>query len=256
MSHTGRHGSVELQLAFHLQVGTQSLGLVEGVAHLVHVLALAGAQGGVAQEGDLGIDAEDLSGVGGLQGDFHQLVLSGLDVDGAVAHGQDLAVTGSGGTDQNEAGGDDLAAGLGLDQLQSGTDGISSGVGGTAQQSVRVTHLHQHGAKVVGLHQSGAALVLGHLALAQLHHGSDHLVHVGEVGGIDDLSAADVEADLLGSGLDLIGIAHQNGGQEGTGQQTGGSFQNAGIGALGEDNLPGMGLQLFDQKFKHVRIPP
>ncbi len=38
------------------------------VAHLVHVLALAGTHGGVAEEGDLGIDAEHLGGSGSLQG--------------------------------------------------------------------------------------------------------------------------------------------------------------------------------------------
>ena len=38
---------------------------------------------------------------------------------------------------QNEAGGDDLVAGLGLDQLQGGTDGVGGGVGGAAQQGSR-----------------------------------------------------------------------------------------------------------------------
>ena len=47
-------------------------------------------------------------------------------------------------------------------------------------------------------------------------------------------------------------VSDQDGGQEGTGQQAGGRLQNAGIRALSEDNLPGMGLQLFDQKFKHL----
>ena len=135
--------------------------------------------------------------------------------------------------------------------MQSGTDGISGGVGGAAQQSVGVAHLHQHGAEVVGLHQSGTALLLGHLALAQFHHGGDHLVHVLEGGGIDDLGAANVEADLLGGGLNVSRVAYQNGGQEGTGQQTGGSLQNAGIGTLGENDLAGMGLQFLDQELKH-----
>ena len=42
--HTGRNGGVELQLAVHVQVGGQSLQLVAGVAHFVHVLALAGTK--------------------------------------------------------------------------------------------------------------------------------------------------------------------------------------------------------------------
>ena len=98
------------------------------------------------------------------------------------------------------------------------------------------------------------ALVLGHFALAQLHHGGNHLVHLGESGGINDFGAPDIEANLLGGRLDLIGVAHQHGGQEGTGQQTGGSLQNAGIGALGEDDLAGMGFELLNQEFKHERF--
>ena len=250
--HAGRDGGVELQLAVHIQIGGQGLESAAGIAHLVHILALAGTQGGIAEVSHLGIDAEDLGGGGGLQADLHQLILGGLDVDGAVAHGQNLAVAGGRGTDQNEAGGHDLVAGLGLDDLQGGTDRVGGGIGGAAQQSVGIAHLHQHGAEVVGLLEELAALLLTHLALAQLHQGGDHLLHVGEGLGINDLSAPDVEAGFLGSGLDLVEIAHQHRGQEGTGQQAGGRLQNAGIRALSEDNLPGMGLQLFDQKFKHL----
>ena len=176
------------------------------------------------------------------------ILLPGL----VLMHGQDLVLADAVGADQNEAGGDDLAAGLGLDDLQSGTDRVGGGVGGAAQQSVGVAHLHQHGAEVVALLQQLAALVLGHLALAQLHHQSHHLVHLRKGLGIDDLRAADVEAGFLGGGHHGLRIAHQDGGQEGAGQQTGGRLQNAGIRALGEDDLPGMGLQLIDQKLKHL----
>ena len=60
------------------------------------------------------------------------------------------------------------------------------------------------------------------------------------------------EAGGFGSCHDFLDVAHQNGGQEITGQQTGSGFQNAGIGALGEDDLAGMCSQLVNQKFKHV----
>ena len=251
LGHNGGHGGVELELTVHGDVGHSGLGLFAGVAHLVHVLALAGAVGGVAQEGNLGVNAEDLGGLGGLNGDLHQLILVGLDVDGAVGHSQHLVLAGSGGTDHNEAGGHDLVARLGLDDLQSGTDRIGGGVGSAAQQSVGIAHLHQHGAEVIGLRERLAAVLLGHLALAELYHQGHHLVHVGKGGGVDDDGAANVEAGLLGGRLNLGLIAHQNGGQERTGQQTGGSLQNAGIGALGEDDLAGMRLQLVDQKLKH-----
>ena len=45
------------------------------------------SQGGIAEVSHLGIDAEDLGGGGGLQADLHQLILGGLAVDGAIAHG-------------------------------------------------------------------------------------------------------------------------------------------------------------------------
>ena len=45
-------------------------------------------------------------------------------------------------------------------------------------------------------------------------------------------------------------------GQEGTGEQTGRCFQNPGIGALGENDLAGVGFQLLNQKFKHNSFPP
>ena len=178
--------------------------------------------------------------LGGLHGDLHQLVLLGLDVDGAVTHSQHIVVAGGGGADQNKAGGDDLVARLGLDQLQGGADGVGGGVGGAAQQGVGHAHLHQHGAKVVALLQGGPALIGGHLALAQLHHLLHHGVHAVIVLRVNDDGAADIEAGLLGGGLDLLLVAHQHGGQEGPGQQPGGCLQDAGVGALGKDDLAGM----------------
>ena len=252
MSHTGRHSGVKLQLAVHRNLGHNSLGLLAGVAHLVHVLALAGAEGGVAEERDLGIDAEDLGALRSLHGDLHQLVLAGLDIDGAVTHGQHIVVAGSGGTDQDEAGGDDLVTRLGLDQLEGGTDGIGGGVGRAAQQGVGLAHGHQHGAEVVALLQSSAALVLGHLALAQLHHLGHHGLHVLIVLGIDNDRAADVEAGVLGGGPDSLLIAHQHGGQECTGQQAGGGLQDTGVGSLCEHDLAGMCLQNIDEFLEHT----
>ena len=39
----------------------------------------------------------------------------------------------------------------------------------------------------------------------------EHLVHALVVLGVDDLGAADVEADVLGCGGDLIGVADEHG---------------------------------------------
>ena len=204
-------GRVKLELAADRSVGHEGLGLLAGIAHLVDVLALAGAEGGVAQESDLRVNTEDLGAGNGLLADLDELVLVGLDVDGAVGHGEHFVLAGGGGTDHDEAGRDDLVARLGLDELQRGTDGIGGGVGGAAEQAVGLAHLDEHGAEVVALLERGAALVGGHLALAQLDHLLDHRVHALVILGVDDLGAADVEADVLGHNGDLLGVADEHG---------------------------------------------
>ena len=206
-----RDRRVELELAADRGVGHEGLGLLAGIAHLVDVLALAGAEGGVAQESDLRVNAEDLGAGNGLLADLDELVLVGLDVDGAVGHGEHFVLAGSGGTDHDEAGRDDLVAWLGLDELQRGTDRVGRGVGSAAEQAVGLAHLDEHGAEVVALLERGAALVGGHLALAQRDHLVDHLVHAVEILGVDDLGTADVEADVLSGGGNLIGVADEHG---------------------------------------------
>ena len=206
-----RDRRVELELAADRGVGHEGLGLLAGIAHLVDVLALAGAEGGVAQESDLRVNAEDLGAGNGLLADLDELVLVGLDVDGAVGHGEHFVLAGSGGTDHDEAGRDDLVAWLGLDELQRGTDRVGRGVGSAAEQAVGLAHLDEHGAEVVALLERGAALVGGHLALAQLDHLVDHLVYAVVILGVDDLGTADVEADVLSGGGNLIGVADEHG---------------------------------------------
>ena len=80
--------------------------------------ALAGALGGEAQHGDLRVDAEQLCGLGGLNGHLSQLGSSGhldfagglvdgvgvVDVDGAVAHGNALQALFAAVAVQDEAG--------------------------------------------------------------------------------------------------------------------------------------------------------
>ena len=73
---------------------------------------------------------------------------------------------------------------------------------------------------------------------------------IGTIVEVDDI--ADIEAGLLGGSLDLIDVADQDGGEEGAGEQTGAGLEDAGIGALGKDDLLGVGLQLFDQRAKHM----
>ena len=52
--------------------------------------------------------------------------------------------------------------------------------------------------------------------------------------------------------MDLLGIAHQNGLEEAAGEQTRAGLQDAGVGALGENDGLGVLLQGFDQLAKHI----
>ena len=76
--------------------------------------------------------------------------------------------------------------------------------------------------------------------------------YVSEVGGVHDLSAADVEAGLLGGGVDLLLAAHQDGGKEVAGQQAGTGLQDAGIGTLGKNDFPGVLLQGINELLEHM----
>ena len=173
------------------------------------------------------------------------------DVDGAVAHGQLLVAP-----NQDEAGGHQMRALLGLDDLQGGTDGVGGGIGRAAQQGVGVAHLHQHGAEVVALGQRLAALVGSHLALAQLHHLINHGVHFGIGLGVDDFDALDVVATLGRVGLDNVNVADEDGGQEAALDQAVGGFQNAGVVTLGKNDLSGVRFQRFDHCIEHGTFPP
>ncbi len=129
-----------------------------------------------------------------------------------------------------------MCALLGLDQLQSGTDGVGGGVGSAAQQAVCLAHLHQHGAEVVGLLQQSAALLCGLLALAQLHHGADHLIKTGVVLRVDDLGSGNIKVTGGGSSLALSLVAHHDDLQHALGQQLASGLQDAGVIALGEND--------------------
>ena len=144
-----------------------------------------------------------------------------------------------------------MRARLGLDELEGGPHGVRRRVGRAAQQGVGLAHLHQHGAEVVRLLQRGGAILDAHLALAQGDHGLDHLAEALVVLGVDDLKALDVEAALGGSGLDLVCVADEDGGEEAAGLQPRGAFEDAGVRALGVDYLARVFLEYLNKVLKH-----
>ena len=232
--------------------------------------ALAGALGGEGQQRDLRVDAEELCRAGGLDGHFRQLLGCGeghgagrlvngvliVDVDGAVAHAVLLVVAVLVLAVEDEGGGDEVRALLRLDQLQSRTDRIGGGVGRAAEQRVGLAHLDEHGAEIVALGQRGAAVFLRHFALAQLDPLCDHLIHTGVGGRVDDLGLGNVEAALGCGSLDLVDIADEDDVHQIVLDQAVGRFEDAGVGAFGEDDGAAGRLEGADQFCKHGVLPP
>ena len=232
--------------------------------------ALAGALRGEGQERDLRVDAEELCRAGRLDRDLSQLLrcreghLAGrlvdgiliVDVDGAVAHAVLLVIAILVLAEEDEGGGHQMRALLRLDELQRRTDSVGSGIGRAAEQCVGLAHLDEHGAEIVALGECLAAVFLGHLALAQLDHLCDHLVHAGIGGRIDDLGLGNVEAALFGCGLDLVDIADEDDVHQIVLDEAVSRFENTGVGAFGKDDGAAGSLQCVDQLCKHGILPP
>ena len=144
-----------------------------------------------------------------------------------------------------------MGALLGLDELQRRADGVRGGVGRAAEQGIGHAHLHEHGAEVVALLEVGADFFHGHFALAQVKHALGHLVHLVVVGGVDDLETLDVEVAGLGRRLHVIDIADKDRRQEATLLQAGSGLEDAGVGALGVNDLARIGFENFNQIFEH-----
>ena len=145
-----------------------------------------------------------------------------------------------------------MCAGFGLYKLQRGADGIRSGICSSAKKRVGHAHLDQHGAEVIAFFQVVGAFLGRHFTLAQLHHLCHHFVKAVIAVGVDYLKSVNVEAAFFRGSFHIGSAAHQHGCQETGPFQSGGSFKYAGVGALGENYLPGVFLQYVDKILKHL----
>ena len=93
--------------------------------------------------------------------------------------------------------------------------------------------------------------LFAHLALAQFHHLSDHLVHALIGSRVDDCGLADAEIALFCGSLDLVDVADEDDVHQVVLEQTVGRFEDAGVGAFGEDDGAACGLECVDQLRKH-----
>mgnify|MGYP007077728068 CR=1 FL=1 len=168
--HVGRPCGVELDGADDGQVRSLLLDDSRGLFDDVHVRPLAGAEGGVGEHADLGLDAERLGGHGGLQRDLRELFGVRVEVDGAVGeHGHVVLEA------HQEGAGDEPLPGLGLDDLQRRTHGVCGGVDRAGHQTIGVTEHDEHRAEIARVGQLLAGLLFGHALLgAQLAQLGDH----------------------------------------------------------------------------------
>jgi len=67
LTHGGRNGSVKLHLAVDGKIGSSSLCFIASILHLIYVVTLTRTLGGVAQEGNLRVNAKGLCGCCALQ---------------------------------------------------------------------------------------------------------------------------------------------------------------------------------------------
>ena len=219
---------------------------LRGIAHFVYAVALAGPLGGVGKQRHTGIDPEDLCRAGSFHRALHHFVLTGINIDGAVAHRQAFLAA-----HQNKAGTHRLDAGFALDQLQRRTDGIRRGIGSATQQAIRLAHFHKHRTEVVGLGQCGTALLFGHLALTQFHHLGNHLIKALIRSRVNDLCTRDVKAPVGGRFSDSFRLPQQDHAQRFARQQTAGRRQNTCVGAFRKNDGLGFSPQLFFKLFKN-----
>ncbi len=178
-----------------------------------------------------------------------ELVLIG-DVYGAVAHAEHLIAAG-----QDEAGTDKVRALLGLDELECGADGIGGGVGCSAEQSIGLAHLDEHGAEVVAL--ESAARASSAVTLPRRSSTIFSTIASISIGQrIDYLKTLDIEAALCSRCLDLIDVADENRSQEAVLLEPCCGLENARIAAFGIDDLAGIGFKVSLSDFQTWLIPP
>ena len=70
--------------------------------------------------------------------------------------------------------------------------------------------------------------------------------------GVDDLQTIDIKAALFGSGLHGLDLADENGREEAVLLQTGCGLEDTRVGALGVNDLAGIGLEDLNEIFKHL----
>ena len=145
-----------------------------------------------------------------------------------------------------------MCAGTGLHQLQSRADRVSGGISRAAQKRVSRAHFHQHSSEIIALGQCGAAVLGRHLALAQLYHFGNHLIHSCICSRINDLQTVNVKAALCGVGLDLVHIADQDRCQETFRLQLCSRFENTCVRAFRKHDLAGICLEDLNQFVKHL----
>ncbi len=211
--------------------------------------AAAGGAGWSREHGDARFDAESPGGLGGGDGDFGELFGVGVGVDGAVAVHEDAVLEA-----HEEDGGDDGEAGFGADELEGGADGMGGGVDGAGDHAVGEALVHHHGAEVRDVGQDGFGHVGGDaLFLAQVVIGFDKVAEVGGLGGLEDVHAGEVEAEVGDFGADPLDVAEEGDVGDAAQEDLLGGVEDAVFLAFGQDDaLAGFLGALDEAEFEHL----
>mmetsp|Transcript_18975 Transcript_18975/g.31899 ORF Transcript_18975/g.31899 Transcript_18975/m.31899 type:complete len:378 (-) Transcript_18975:941-2074(-) len=224
---------IELHGPLEGDVGHDRLRLGGRVLHLGDEIALVGVSRGIRQQRHARLDAKRLGGDGGGSGNVPELVLVGIDVDGAVAVDVHLL-----GQQHEEHARHQREPRRRLYYLEGGAHGVGGGVAGPRHHPVRHPAEHHHGAVVVPVHDQVVGLLDSHaLGLSALEERFCHLRVVGRIGRVDDVAAREVHLELRGQLLYGIHVAeHRHAAELSPGEQAGGA-DDALVVALGQDDV-------------------
>jgi hypothetical protein len=221
------------------------------------VLGLGAATGGVAEHGDAGDAAGELTAeLGGFDGDAGELFDVGVGDDAAVGEDEEafVAVVAIGDLEDHAAG-DAFDSGQGLDELEEGTQDAAGGGGGASDEAVGLAVLEHHGAEVIGVGDDLDGVGLGDAAVAvELFEAFDEEGKVFGFFGVDDVDAAQGGVDFFGGFFDFVAFAEEDGDAEFAFDVLDGSGNDVGLGAIGEDDTLGVAFEFIkDRLYKFHR---
>ena len=205
---------VELHFAVQREIGGHFVGETGRLLHFRHEFMLRAALRGEGEQGDFRLfdAAQDMGSFRRRNGDARQFLRRGAGDDDAIRIDQQTVVAEAlVGAVQQEAGGDDLDAGLRLDDLQGGAEHVASRVDGAGDETVGVAELDHHDTIIHRIgHKLFRLFFRDAFRLAQFVEGVRVFRRLRAGQRIDDFDVGDIHAFFRRDGFDACGIAQQD----------------------------------------------